>query len=132
MASDEAVGGAAGNVGTFASLTVAQAQAAWCKNPKCAGFDFRAGGGFYKGNAVGGFVKSIGYSGYYKPNQIVPPSPPDANAKDIQLNFTMVDLHGSVSVYDIWEQKSLGSFEGTYTAKAVPYHGTAFLRLSTK
>lgn len=60
----------------------------------------------------------------------VPKTPPDAEAKDILLNFSFVDLHGSVAVYDIWEQKALGSFEGSYTAKAVPYHGSAFLRLS--
>ena len=42
----------------------------------------------------------------------------------------MLDLHGSVSVFDIWEQKTVGTFEGSYTAKAVPYHGSAFLRLS--
>ena len=46
------------------------------------------------------------------------------------MNFTLLNLHGSVSVFDIWEQKTVGSFEGFYTAKAVPYHGSAFLRLS--
>jgi hypothetical protein len=60
----------------------------------------------------------------------VPKTPPDAEAKDILLNFSLVDLHGSVSVFDIWEQKTVGSFEGAFTAKAVPYHGSAFLRLS--
>ena len=115
-----------------------------------AGFDFRDGGGFYKGNALAGFTNAPGYSGYYKPNQVVPPTPPNKAAKDIAINFTMVDFHGSVNVYDIWEQKSVGAFTGSYTvrtapagllacrlrarlpmqAKAVPYHGSAFLRLS--
>ena len=38
-------------------------------------------------------------------------------------------MHGTVDVFDIWEQKSAGSFSGSYTAKQVPAHGTAFLRL---
>ena len=75
----------------------------------------------------------------------------------------MVDLHGAVQVFDIWQvrhatrhatrslllttvlrsciplnprhcytwqERSLGSFTGSYTAKQVPMHGTAFLRLS--
>ena len=116
-----------------------------------AGFDFRNGGGFYKGNALAGFTNAPGYSGYYKPNQVVPPTPPSKAAKDIAINFTMVDFHGSVNVYDIWQSKALGAFEGSFTvraptawlhfafwlrarlpmqAKAVPYHGSAFLRLS--
>lgn len=41
-----------------------------------------------------------------------------------------MDLHGPVKVYDIWAQKDLGSFNGGYVAEDVPYHGTAFLRLS--
>ena len=60
----------------------------------------------------------------------MPPTPPNKAAKDIAINFTMVDLHGSVNVYDIWGQKPAGAFTGSYTARAVPYHGTAFLRLS--
>ena len=66
----EAAGGPAGNVGSFSGLTVAQAQKACCNNPKCAGFSFKGGSGFYKGNALAGFVNDGGYSGYYKPNQI--------------------------------------------------------------
>ena len=49
---------------------------------------------------------------------------------DITIAFADVNFPGAVSVYDIWAQQSLGSFTGSYTAKAVPYHGTAFLRLS--
>ena len=41
-----------------------------------------------------------------------------------------VNLLGSVTVYDVWAQASLGTFTGSYTAKAVPMHGTAFLRLA--
>ena len=35
-----------------------------------------------------------------------------------------------VMVYDVWAHKSLGSFVGTFTAKNVPHHGTAFLRIT--
>ena len=49
---------------------------------------------------------------------------------DITIEFKMVDMHGSVKVYDIWSNSAVGSFTGSYTAKNVPFHGTAFLRLS--
>ena len=43
-----------------------------------------------------------------------------------------IDLVGKVRVhvFDIWAQNSVGEFSGSYTAKQVPFHGTAFLRLS--
>ena len=52
------------------------------------------------------------------------------DAVDIKLDFATLDLRGTIEVYDIWESKVVGRFNGTYTAKAVPHHGTAFLRLS--
>jgi len=51
-------------------------------------------------------------------------------AADITIAFADVNMVGSVSVFDIWQQQSAGSFTGSYTAKAVPFHGTAFVRLS--
>ena len=39
-------------------------------------------------------------------------------------------LKGPVDVFDIWAQKGAGTFTGSYTAKGVAVHGTAFLRLS--
>ena len=66
----EATGGGAGNLGAFSGLTVAQAEKACCANAECAGFSYRAGGGFYKRNALAGFTNDAGYSGYYKPNQV--------------------------------------------------------------
>ena len=63
--------GPAKNVGSFSDLTVEQAQNACCANPRCAGFNFTDGAGFYKANALGGFVTAPPPSaGYYKPNQI--------------------------------------------------------------
>lgn len=126
----EACGGDAGNVGTFSGLTVEQAQDACCENPKCAGFDFdrASGSGYYKGNQNCGVQHNSAYDGYTKPSQY--PSK-DGQALDITLNFSDVGLSGSVAVYDIWTQQQLGVFQGSYTASSVPFHGSAFLRLSS-
>lgn len=121
------------NVGAFgAGTTAEQAKTACCNNPKCAGFSIAksGGGGFYKGNALGGKVNDDAYDGWTKKNQIVPPTPPNSDPVDITVNFADVMLFGSVEVYDIWAGKSVGTFTNAYTAKAVPYHGTAFLRLT--
>eukprot|EP01051_Picozoa_sp_SAG22_P011822 SAG22_NODE_1173_length_5253_cov_4.401436_4_plen_188_part_00 len=128
-------GAGADNVGSFNGLTVAQAEKACCGNPRCAGFSFKGGAGFYKANAVGGLTKAAGYTGYTKPGQIAPPKPPASNTADITVSFGMpgINLGGkSVAVYDIWAGKTVGTFQTSYTAKAVPYHGTAFLRLSAQ
>ena len=91
---------------------MAEAQGECCANLKCAGFSFpkpgTKGSGDFKGNAMGGFTKNKGYDGYTKPNQIVhvpppPPTPPSAPAADITIDFAMVDLHGAVEVFDIWQ-----------------------------
>jgi hypothetical protein len=54
----------------------------------------------------------------------------DSTAADISVDFSQLHLYGSVSVFDIWAEKSLGTFTGQFTAKAVGAHDTAFLRLS--
>jgi hypothetical protein len=74
-----------------------------------------------------GLVSAQGYDGYTKPNQVPTNS---GTAVDITINFSDVNLVGNVSVYDVWAQKTVGVFAGSYTAKAVPFHGTAFIRLS--
>jgi hypothetical protein len=126
----EACGAAAGNVGTFSGLTVEQAQDACCENPKCAGFDFdrASGSGYYKGNQNCGLQHNSAYDGYTKPSQY--PSQ-GGHAVDITINFSDVGLSGDVAVYDIWTQQHVGVFQGSYTASSVPYHGSAFLRLSS-
>lgn len=60
------------------------------------------------------------------------PAAQSASPVDISLDLTMpgIDLHGFVSVFDIWMEKPLGVFSGNFTAAKVPFHGTAFLRLS--
>jgi len=32
--------------------------------------------------------------------------------------------------FDIWQEKALGAFTGSFVAKGVAMHGTAFLRLT--
>lgn len=51
-------------------------------------------------------------------------------AADITVHFADVGGAGSMDAYDIWTGKSVGTFSGSYTAKAVPHHGSAFLRFS--
>ena len=46
------------------------------------------------------------------------------------MHFADLEFYGDVQVYDIWAGKHLGTFTGSYTAKKVPFHGSAFLRLS--
>jgi hypothetical protein len=129
----EACGGSSGDVGTFSGLTRDQAQAACCSNLQCAGFSFipdannSTGSGYYKSNAMCGFVSDSGAEGFDKVGQI--PSP-TGSAQDITISFSDINLFGNVSVYDIWARQTVGVFTGSYTAQAVPYHGTAFLRLT--
>merc|ERR1712232_182916 len=126
----EACGGGEGNVGSFKGLTLEEAQDACCNDPKCAGFDFKRadGSGYYKGNQNCGKTTNSAYDGYTKPSQI--PLPVEDKA-DITVNFSDVGLSGDVAVYDIWAQKEVGIFQGSYTASSVPLHGSAFLRLSS-
>jgi hypothetical protein len=126
----EACGGAAGNVGTFSGLTVAQAQAACCANTECAGFSFSNGAGYYKGNAACGVTTSSSYEGYTKTSQI--PLPPSSAPVDITLTFADVPGYtagNAVDVLDIWSGATHTGLTTTYVARAVPLHGTAFLTL---
>ena len=129
----EAAGGASGDVGSFGGLSAAAAQKACCANPKCVGFSFDPsnGSGFYKGNAAGGFVRNGAYEGYTLSGQI-PPANGGGKPADITVDFAAdLGLKGPVDVFDIWAQKTAGTFTGSYTAKGVAVHGTAFLRLSS-
>lgn len=73
-----------------------------------------------------GVTKNSDYDGYTKPNQTTGSGSP----ADVTFNFADVGLSGSVKVYDISAQKDAGTFSTSYTASAVPFHGSAFLRLS--
>merc|ERR1712137_748606 len=48
----------------------------------------------------------------------------------VRLYEVGFDVDDSVSVYDIWAKQFIGDAKGHYTARAVPEHGTAFLRFS--
>ena len=54
----------------------------------------------------------------------------NASGTDITLKFSDLNISGNVSILDIWAGKSLGLFDGSFTAEHVPLHDTAFLRLS--
>ena len=122
---NETCGGCRG----FNGLTLGEAEAACCADDECAGFSFsnRTGGpgqGCYKADHNCGFVNSTQYIGVFK-RDFPPPVPPPA---DIMINFADVNLTGHVAVYDVWLQQSLGVFVNSFTAKAVAYHDTAFLK----
>ena len=125
----EACGGADGNIGTFQDMTPEQAGEKCRANDECAGFDYSKNdhSGYFKKNAACGLVKNDNYEGYTKPGQ-VPPS--GGSSADIEVKFADVGLYGPVRVYDIWTGEDRGVFSGSYKAKSVAYHDTAFLRLS--
>ena len=115
-----------GGADCFTSLTLDAAKAQCCADPSCAGFSIDASGdGCNKPNSLGPFTPSSTYSGHFKPS-FAPPT----NPSDITINFSDINLKSPVTVYDIWTQASLGQFTGSFTAKAVPYHGTAFYRMT--
>jgi len=125
------------NLGTFNGLTVAQAEDACCNDLRCAGFSITTGlnttakgGGFYKGQPLASVYKDPSYDGFAKKSQVPAPAPPGPpQAVDITLDLADLDIYGPVRVFDIFAQKDMGLFNGSYTATAVPHHGTAFLRL---
>ena len=129
----ESCGGDGGNDGQFSNLTPAQAQANCCKDANCAGISITkgaTGSGFYKRNANCGITKSSTYDGYTRSSAI--PSAPPTDVADVTVQFDdpEINLFGEVEVYDIWAQKSIGNFTGSYTAHSVAFHDSAFLRLT--
>jgi len=125
-----------GCCGAFTNLTLPQAQAACCaQGNECAGLSFPVAAassgdpanGCFK-SALDCFQPSSGFVGVSKQDW----PPPTPGPSDIMLNFTdvgyAVDEH--VAVFDVWAEASLGVFTGTFTARGIPYHGNAFLRLS--
>lgn len=52
-------------------------------------------------------------------------------AADLTVSFATLNLTAhSVVVRDLWLEKDMGSFEGSFTAKAVPPHGVAVLTVA--
>ena len=56
----------------------------------------------------------------------------DTAAVDLTLSFAQLNITAASAamVRDLWAEKDLGSFHGSFTAKAVPPHGVAMLTLS--
>lgn len=53
-----------------------------------------------------------------------------ASAADMHLDLKSVWCSGEVSLRDLWAERDLGTTSGSYTAVAVPSHGTVALRLT--
>ena len=125
----EACGGPDGDLGSFSDMTVEEAGAKCRASDECAGFSYkkRDKSGYFKKNANCGLVRNGVYEGYVKPSQVPPAT---GSTADIEVKFADVGLYGPVRVYDIWAGEDRGVFNGSYTAKGVAFHDTAFLRLS--
>jgi alpha-N-acetylgalactosaminidase len=116
----------------FKDLALPSVQDICCQNPECAGIDFQATGwlmprsGFFKADQDCNKTVAPQHTGYTKISSHA------VSSTDIVLDLTEVGFSSEeeVSVYDIWLQKHVGGFKGSYTAKNVALHGTAFLRLS--
>jgi hypothetical protein len=120
----------------FSNLTLDAAEAACCAaGSECAGLSFPAaaaaagepGSGCFKAS-IECFQPSTGFIGAAK--TAWPPPPPQPS--DIALAFEDVGFGEGerVDVFDVWAGGSVGVLVGGYTARAVPFHGNAFLRLS--
>jgi hypothetical protein len=125
-----------GCCGAFSNLTLAAAEAACCAaGSECAGLSFPAaaaaagepGDGCFKAS-IDCFQPSAGFVGASKTDWPPPPQSPS----DIALAFEDVGFGAGerVEVFDVWAEASVGVMVGGYTARAVPFHGNAFLRLS--
>lgn len=121
-----------GNVGYhFKGLPLEQAQDICCQSSECAGIDFQAiegilGSGYFKADQNCNKTTKTNHTGYTKTSSNL------VNKTNIILNFREIGFSSAeeVSVYDIWLQKDVGAYKGSYTARNVPLHGSAFLRLS--
>jgi alpha-galactosidase len=51
--------------------------------------------------------------------------------KTVTVNFADLGLEGEVRVRDLWRQKDLGEFNGSFSAD-VPAHGVVLLRMWPK
>ena len=52
----------------------------------------------------------------------------EENSKQYLFDFEKVGLKGSWNLRDVWRQKDLGEFEGTFTTE-IPFHGVVMLRM---
>ena len=126
--------GCSSDVTEFSDLTAEQARGACCANADCAGFSITngaaRGSGYYKRDANCGNSTGAGYDGYTRVSAVPPSAVPSPADITVEFADPEINLFGAVEVYDIWAGRSLGTFTGTYTAKGVAVHDTAFLRLT--
>jgi alpha-galactosidase len=54
----------------------------------------------------------------------------DAKEQTISIDLNMLKIEGGVEIRDLWEHKSLGDFEGTYSAE-VASHEVKLIRISS-
>lgn len=121
--------GASGNIACFDHRDLAGAEATCCGNPQCAGFSYSPSGrsGCYKSCNDGAVTTDPTYDGYFKPSF----TPPTCEAVDITVDLTASPFNGrTFAVRDIWARADAGTASGSYTAKQVPCHGTAFFRMT--
>jgi alpha-galactosidase len=52
----------------------------------------------------------------------------DEKAKNYTFDFTKIGLKGKYKIRDVWRQKELGSFSGTFTTD-IQHHGVVMLRM---
>eukprot|EP00054_Salpingoeca_dolichothecata_P008738 m.49531 g.49531 ORF g.49531 m.49531 type:complete len:513 (+) comp17928_c0_seq1:21-1559(+) len=123
----EACGGPGGNIHCFSPTPLEEAQEFCCNNSACAGFSYnrKAHTGCYKLNADCGRMNLSGYDGYYKPHF----SPPTPSAVKMTVLFADIGVANSAKVLDIWTGKE--TTETTSYTTVVPFHGTAFLRITS-
>jgi alpha-galactosidase len=53
----------------------------------------------------------------------------DEPAKSFRLHFGKIGLKGKWNVRDLWRQKNMGEFKGSFET-SIPHHGVALLRMS--
>ena len=125
-----------GCCGAFSNLTLAEAEAQCCAaGSDCAGLSFPRAQAASGAPASGCFKAALDCfqpsSGFVGVSKAAWPPPPPAPS-DITVDFADVGFGAGegVAVFDVWAGASAGVFVGSYTARAVPFHGNAFLRLS--
>lgn len=121
-----------GGLGWFYNASVSAAQARCCENAYCAGilYDEQTASGTFVVDYNCTFVPSTTFSEYTR----VGFQPPEGTPLDIDIDLRAagLDTVRQYEITDIWSGQPLGTIQGQskFTAGAVPFHGTAFLRFS--
>ena len=122
-------------MGWFYNISLSAAQALCCENVYCAGilYDAATTSGTIVVDASCAFVPSTTFSEYTK----VGFAPPVGGPIDIPIDLRLAGLDAvrAWEVTDVWSGDSLGtvgSGQAVFTAAAVPFHDTAFLRFTPR